>query len=151
MLSSVRDIQDAERRGAVRVERTGIVVNYSMVKWSSGSLPVDTERKEYIGKGQLLEEPDTVAGKVTFKLSECYPDNRYFVVDHSMEMPATMTFTNFAPGLQEGPTRAGATGRTNVFMNGIKGPGPMGFQPSAFDFAAGDPAWSPYWDHFAYK
>lgn len=29
-------------------------------------------------------------------------------------------------------------GRTNVFMNGLDGPGPMGFQPPAFDFAAGD-------------
>ena len=27
----------------------------------------------------------------------------------------------------------------------------MGFQPSVFDFSAGDPAWSPYWDHYAYK
>jgi len=26
----------------------------------------------------------------------------------------------------------------------------MGFQPSAFDLDAGDPAWSPYWDHFTY-
>ncbi len=27
----------------------------------------------------------------------------------------------------------------------------MGFQPSVFDVAAGDAAWSPYWDHFAYE
>jgi hypothetical protein len=26
----------------------------------------------------------------------------------------------------------------------------MGFQPSVFDFDAGDPDWSPYWDHFTY-
>ena len=26
----------------------------------------------------------------------------------------------------------------------------MGFQPSAFDFDAGNPAWSPYWDHYTY-
>lgn len=36
-------------------------------------------------------------------------------------------------------------------MNGLAGPGPMGFQPSVFDFAAGEAAWSPYWDHFAYQ
>lgn len=30
----------------------------------------------------------------------------------------------------------------NVFMNGIEGPGPMGFQPSVFDTQAGDPEWS---------
>jgi hypothetical protein len=27
----------------------------------------------------------------------------------------------------------------------------MGFQPSAFDVDAGNPAWSPYWDHYAYR
>jgi hypothetical protein len=35
-------------------------------------------------------------------------------------------------------------------MNGIPGPGPMGFQPSVFDSLAGEPAWSPYWDHMTY-
>ncbi|MBW3669191.1 MAG: hypothetical protein KY443_08260 [Actinobacteria bacterium] len=151
LLRSVAEVRDAERSGALTVERTGIVVNYGMVKWSSGAMPVDNEKKAYLGKGQLLEEPDTTAGRVTFKLSECYPNNRYFVMDHSMKPMAEMTFTGFSPRLQDGPTEAGATGRTNVFMNGVEGPGPMGFQPSVFDFSAGEPAWSPYWDHFAYQ
>lgn len=150
-LGTEAEIEAAEAAGALSIQKTDIVVNYSMVKWSSGSLPVDGEKKAYLGKGQLLEEPDTVRGEVTFKLSECYPGNRYFVVDHSMAPMAEMTFTSFAPGLQDGPTRAGATGRTNVFMNGVEGHGPMGFQPSVFDFSAGDAAWSPYWDHYAYK
>lgn len=151
VLSSVADIDDARRAGAVSVQRTDVVVNYGMVKWSDGSMAVDGEKKAYLGKGQLLEDPDTSNGRVTFKLSQCYPGNRYFVLDHSMAPMAEMTLTNFAPRLQEGPTKAGATGRTNVFMNGVEGPGPMGFQPSVFDFAAGDAAWSPYWDHFAYS
>lgn len=62
-----------------------------------------------------------------------------------------MTKTIHAPRLHNGPSQAKSTGRTNVFMNGVKGPGPMGFQPPAFDFDAGDPAWSPYWDHYAYQ
>lgn len=51
---------------------------------------------------------------MTFKLSQCYSGNRYFVVDHSMAPMAKMTFTGFSPRLQGGPTEAGATGRTNV-------------------------------------
>ena len=54
-----------------------------------------------------------------------------------------------SPALQKSPS-AEATGRTNVFMNGLKGPGPMGFQPSVFDSQAGTPEWSPYWDHMTY-
>jgi plastocyanin len=56
-----------------------------------------------------------------------------------------------APRLQTGPSRAGATGRVNPFLNGLKGDGPFGFQPSVFDSRPGSPAWSPYWDHYAYQ
>jgi hypothetical protein len=35
-----------------------------------------------------------------------------------------------------------------VFGNGIEGSGVMGFQPAIFAHRAGDPAWSPFWNHF---
>lgn len=148
-LSSVAEIQQAERGGDIEVEKTKIVMNAPMVKWSSGELPVDRELKTYF-PAQLIEAPETSGMTVTFKLNECFPRTRYIVTDHSIKPAADMTKTSFAPKLQGGPTKADATGRTNVFMNGIKGIGPMGFQPSAFDFAAGEAQWSPYWDHWAY-
>ena len=150
-LRSVAEVEEAERTGDVEIARSEVVLNAALVKWSAGELPVDDERKEYLGPGQLLEPPDTSAMRVTFKLNQCFPASRYIVTDHSLEPAAKMTNTVFAPRLQAGPSRARATGRTNVFLNGIPGPGPMGFQPSAFDTDAGDPEWSPYWDHFAYR
>ena len=150
-LRSVAEIAAAERDGDVSVERTDACLNAALVKWSTGSLAVDTEGKEYLGPGQLLEPPDTSAMRVMFKLSQCFPGSRYIVTDHSIEPAAAMTSTVFAPRLQGGPREAGTTGRTNVFLNGIPGPGPMGFQPSAFDTDAGDPEWSPYWDHMSYQ
>lgn len=150
VLQSEAAIRNAETGGELTVERTGIVINAGIVKWSNGEMAVDDEKTSYLGKGMLLEPVDTTALTATFKLGQCYPGSRYFVLDHSMGPMADMTFTAFSPRLQQGPSRAGATGRTNVFMNGLEGPGPMGFQPSAFDFTAGDPAWSPYWDHWTY-
>lgn len=150
VLRSEQEIRDAEAAGALAVERTDIVVNAGIVKWSSGEMAVDSVREAYLGDGQLLEPVDTTAMRATFKLGQCYPGSRYFVLDHSANAAAEMTQTVFSPRLQDGPSGAGATGRTNVFMNGLEGPGPMGFQPSAFDFAARDPAWSPYWDHWTY-
>jgi hypothetical protein len=149
-LRSAAEIAEAEREGAIAIESTEVIVNAPLVKWSSGTLAVDRERTAYLGQGQLLEPPDTGALRVTFKLSQCFPGSRYIVTDHSIAPAAAMTSTSFAPALQGGPTEAGATGRTNVFMNGIRGPGPMGFQPSAFDFDAGAAEWSPYWDHYTY-
>lgn len=149
-LRSEDEIRAAEKAGALTVERTDIVINAGIVKWSGGEMAVDRERTSYLGKGMLLEPVDTAGLTATFKLGQCYPGSRYFVLDHSMAPMAEGTFTAFSPLLHSGPTQAGATGRTNVFMNGVAGPGPMGFQPSAFDFTAGDPAWSPYWDHWTY-
>lgn len=97
LVGSVAEIEDAQRADALTIEKTNIVVNYGLVKWSDGGMPVDTEKTDYLGKGQLLEEPDTTAGRVTFKLSECYPANRYFVLDHSMAPMAEMTSTGYSP------------------------------------------------------
>ncbi|MGH2765095.1 MAG: DUF7482 domain-containing protein [Actinomycetota bacterium] len=148
-LTSVAELKDAEEAGDLTVEHTDIVLNGAVVRWGSQELPADEERVEYLGGGQLLEPPDTSGMRVTFKLHECYPGVRYIVADTSLEPMAEGMHIVPSPGLTDSPS-AGATGRTNVFMNGLEGPGPMGFQPSVFDSKAGDPAWSPYWDHMTY-
>lgn len=150
LLSSVSDVTDARSRGDVEIEQTDIIMNAPIVKWSTGELAVDPDLKAYF-PGQLISAPDLEAMTVNFKLNECFPDTRYIVTDHSFSGPAEMTQTIFTPGLQGGPTEAGATGRTNVFNNGLEGPGPLGFQPSPFDFAVGDAPWSPLWDHWMYS
>lgn len=150
-LASVAEVEDARSRRDLTVEETSIILNAGIVKWSAGEMAVDTEQKAYLGPGQLLEPPDTVGMTVKLKLHECFPGVRYIVLDHSIEPAATMTRTVHSPRLDEGPRAAGATGRTNVFLNGLEGPGPMGFQPSVFDSQAGSAEWSPYWDHFMYE
>ncbi|MEX2618848.1 MAG: hypothetical protein WD250_01395 [Egibacteraceae bacterium] len=148
-LTSVEDLEAAAADGAVEIEETDVVLNASAVQWAGGSLPVDEEFTDYLGSGQLVEPPDTDAMTVTFKLHECYPNVRYIVTDTALAPMAEGMAIAHTPALQ-GASEAGATGRTNVFMNGLEGPGPMGFQPSVFDTQAGDPEWSPYWDHMTY-
>lgn len=146
---SVADLEAAADAGAVEIEETQVVLNASAVQWSDGELPVDDELTAYLGPGQLIEPADTDAMTVTFKLHECYPSVRYIVTDTDLQPMAEGMAVAHTPQLA-GASDAGATGRTNVFMNGIEGPGPMGFQPSVFDTQAGDPEWSPYWDHMTY-
>lgn len=149
VLGAASEVVAAEQAGDLTVEPTDTVVNGPVVVWSSGALPVDEERVEYLGGGQLLEPPDLEALQVTFKLHECFPGSRYIVADTSAPPMAEGMRIAAAPHLHEA-SPAGATGRVNVFMNGVEGPGPMGFQPSVFDSRAGDPVWSPYWDHVTY-
>ncbi len=148
-LGSVAEVRAARQAGRLQVTRTDIVLNAAVVKWPSGAMAVDQQRSEYLGPGQLLEAPDTAGMTVMFKLHECFPGVRYIVTDTSMAPMAQGMHIVHSPRLQAA-SKAGATGRTNVFGNGVKGSGPMGFQPSVFDTQAGNPAWSPYWDHMTY-
>ncbi len=148
-LRSADAVRAAAEAGKVRIDRTDIVVNFPVIQWPGGSLPVDDERQAYLGKGQLLEPPDTSMLQVTFKLHGCFPSSWYIVTDSTSAPMADMMHIAAAPAAA-GLTEAGATARILVFGNGIEGSGPMGFQKSVMDSTAGDPSWSPYWDHYTY-
>lgn len=55
------------------VIRTDIVLDAAVVKWSSGAMPVDDQRTEYLDPGQLLEAPDTTGMQVMFSCTQCSP------------------------------------------------------------------------------
>jgi len=149
VLTSVEQIRDAEAGGRVRVARTRIVVNYPVVKWPDGELPHDLVRTAYLGQGQLLKPVDVEQREVTFKLQQCFPGEWYIVTDTSASPMAPMM--RIAPSPKSGMlTSAGATAKILVFGSGIKGSGPMGFQPSVVDSTPGNPVWSPFWDHFTF-
>jgi len=148
-LTSAEQVRDAAANGRLRIQATQTVVNYPVVKWPGGELPLDRERVAYLGGGQLLRAPDVQKREVTFKLQQCFPGEWYIVTDTSASPMAPMMRIAASPrsGLL---TKAGATAKILVFGNGIKGPGPMGFQPSIVDSLPGNPVWSPFWDHFTF-
>jgi hypothetical protein len=146
-LESVAEIEAAAAAGSVEVTETDVVVNYPIVKWPGGELPVDTVVEAPLAGGPLLAAPDLDAMVVTFKLHQCFPESRYIVTDTSAVPMAPMMNIQGSPGT-EGLAEAGAASTITVFGNGLVGPGAMGFQPGIFREKAGDPAWSPMWDHF---
>jgi hypothetical protein len=149
LLESAADVQDAADAGDLSIATNDVVANMPVVQWAGGGMPVDSELVEYLGGGQLIEAPDVAGGSVLFKLHECFPGSRYIVCDTSAPPMAEGMAINGSPGLSAA-SGAGATGRVNVFVGGVEGTGPMGGQPSVFDSSAGEPAWSPYWDHMTY-
>ncbi|MGE3961757.1 MAG: hypothetical protein AB7F65_08770 [Dehalococcoidia bacterium] len=149
LLESAQAIEAAAEAGDITLERSDIVVNYPVVKWPGGELPHDEVREVYLGDGQLIEPVDVEGMTVTFKLHSCYPNSRYIVTD--VTMPPMAEGMKIAPAPAAAAlTEAGATAKILVFGNGVEGSGPMGFQKSVTDTAAGDPLWSPYWDHFTF-
>jgi len=149
VLNSAGAVKDAASSGRVKVEATNNVVNYSVVKWPGGEMPRDTKLEAYLGGGHLIERPDVSRREVTFKLHQCFPGEWYIVTDTSASPMAPMMGIAPSPKTQ-GLTKAGATAKILVFGNGIKGSGPMGFQPSVVDSLPGNPVWSPFWDHYTF-
>ena len=139
-------IRAAAASGQITLEETPVVVNYPAVKWPGGELPVDTVVELPLANGPLLAL-DTEAGTVTFKLHQCYPESRYIITDTSAVPMAPMMSIPGSPATA-GLAAAGAVSTITVFGNGLTGPGAMGFQPGIFREKAGEPAWSPMWDHF---
>lgn len=147
LLDSVDAIKAAESAGDVTVTAQPLVVNFPLVKWASGELAEDTEKTSYLGTGPLISPVNTEKMLVTFKLHECYPGSRYIITDTSAAPMAPMMAISPSPATQ-GLVNVGATDEIWVFGNGIPGSGVMGFQPAIFDNAAGEPVWSPFWNHF---
>ncbi len=147
VLDSAKALDDAVAKGSIKVEETDVVVNYPAVKWPGGELPVDTVVEKPLEGGPLLEAADVDAMVVTFKLHQCFPESRYIVTDTSAVPMAPMMNIQGSPGTT-GLAEAGAASTITVFGNGLNGPGAMGFQPGIFREMAGEPSWSPLWDHF---
>jgi hypothetical protein len=145
VLDSAKAVDDAAA-GTINVEATDVIVNYPAVKWPGGELPVDTLVEKPLEGGPLLGAPDLQAMVVTFKLHQCFPDSRYIVTDTSAVPMAPMMNIQGSPGTQ-GLAEVGAASTITVFGNGLNGPGAMGFQPGIFREMAGQPSWSPLWDH----
>ncbi|MBW7884607.1 MAG: hypothetical protein H3C34_18605 [Caldilineaceae bacterium] len=146
-LLSEADIEQAVQDGGATLAETNLFVNYPLIQWTGGGLTVDPELKEVLPGGQLFAPPDLEAMTVTMKLHQCYPGSRYILTDTSaVPMAPMMNIPASAPTQQL--KEKGGTDEIWVFGNGISGPGVMGFQPAIFDNKAGEPAWSPFWDHF---
>lgn len=147
VLTSAEEILAAEEAGDITIEALPLVVNHPFVKWPGNELQEDPDKLMALGGGPLVSPVDTENMEVNFKLHKCFPSSRYIITDTSAAPMAPMMAIAPSPvtsALQD----TGGTDEIWVFGNGIEGPGVMGFQPGVFDHDAGNPIWSPFWDHF---
>lgn len=146
-LDSEAAVLQAVQDGAATLEARPLFVNYPLIQWPGGGLSVDPDLKEVLPGGQLFAEPDLEAMTVTMKLHQCFPGSRYILTDTSSDPMAPMMNIPASVPTQQLKEKGGVD-EIWVFGNGIPGPGVMGFQPAVFDNKAGQPAWSPFWDHY---
>lgn len=149
-LRSAAEIRAAKEAGEISLEGSEIYVNYPVVRWPGGELPVDRELNSYIGTGQLLEPVDVENRTVRMKLHEGYPGSRYILTDTSAIDRVEEMY--IAPAASSwNTTKHNATDEVFVFANGLPGSGVMGYQPAVFRSPVDSLVSSPFWNHFTVR
>src|SRR5215469_9643798 len=150
-LKSETDILSAQKNGELTVSSSDAIVNCPFVYWHGGSLKERTDKTlsdvTAYGGAQVLNT-DIKKMQVTFVGHRGFaPDGStiyYIATDASVKRVADalgVTFVN----KKGAALLSGGSSDLYVFTNGIKGSGPMGFQPSIASTNVGDIAYSPLW------
>lgn len=155
-LTSESEILAASEAGEVNLAELPVVLNMPQIIWPEGQMMVAEKQWQQgmalpddttYGGGQVLDI-DTESMEVTFIAHRGWgPDGRtiyYIVTDATPSGPAE------GMGVVHTPTSAELIANSAAvdlyqFSNGIKGPGPLGFQPGIAAGAPGDPNYSPMW------
>lgn len=149
-LKSVDEIRAAEAAGNLKTELTPLVVNCPIIKWPTGQMKLETgpitDESPY-GAAQVVSI-DTQAMKVIFKAHKGWgPDGStifYIVTDASEKAVADDLGVSFVPKTRAAAETVAAPDLF-VFTNGLKGPGPAGFQGSILVAVPGQERYSPFW------
>ncbi len=153
VLDSAEKIMDAAE-AELTLTPVDVVINMPQIVWPEGQMMVKedktlTDTTPY-GGGQVLDI-DTEEMTVTFIAHRGWgPDGRtiyYIVTDATPSGPAGMM------GVVSSPTSAKLIANSAAvdlyqFKNGLKGTGPLGFQPGIAAGAPGDANYSPMWRIF---
>lgn len=150
-MTSEQEILDAVDAGMMTLENTGVIINMPHIVWPGGQMMVKDDKTvddhTPYGGGQILDI-DTDEMEVTFIAHRGWgPDGRtiyYILTDLTPSGPAE------AMGVVDNPRSAELFGTAAAvdlyqFTNGLKGTGPLGFQPGIASGAPGDANYSPMW------
>jgi len=151
VFESSNDIITANENGRIEFNETGIVINTPQIVWPDGQMKIrdDVEIIDEMsyGGGQIVEINEEEL-TVTFVAHRGWgPDGRtiyYIVTDATPSGPAETMGVVSSPSSANLIINSGAVDLFQ-FKNGIKGTGPLGFQPGIAASALGDENYSPMW------
>ena len=151
IFESMDDIIAAEKGGRVEFNETGIVLNTPQIIWPDGQMMIRSD-KEFTnemsyGAGQITDiNMDEMT--VTFVAHRGWGPNGetiyYIVTDATPSGPAESMGVVSSPSLSNLIANSSAVDLFQ-FKNGIKGTGPLGFQPVIAGTSSGDANYSPIW------
>ena len=151
IFESIEEILEAVEGSRIEIKETDLVINTPQIIWPEGQMivrenPEITDDLPYTG-GQITEiNQENMT--VTFIAHRGWgPDGRtiyYIVTDATPSNPAEIMGVTHSPLTSKLLSSSSAVDLFQ-FKNGIKGSGPMGFQPGIASAAPGDETYSPIW------
>ena len=151
IFESVEEILKAKEGERIEFNETGIVINTPQIIWPEGQMIIRSDQEiadDTLYTGGQITEINEEEMTVTFVAHRGWgPDGRtiyYIVTDATPSGPAEMMGVVNSPITAELITNPAAVDLFQ-FKNGIKGSGPMGFQPGIASAAPGDETYSPLW------
>jgi hypothetical protein len=154
VLDSEAMVMDAAENNEITLTPIDVVLNMPQIIWPEGQMMVKEDKTltdvTPYGGGQVLDI-DTEEMNVTFIAHRGWgPDGStiyYIVTDATPSGPAGMMGVVSAPSSASLIANSAAVDLFQ-FKNGIKGTGPLGFQPGIAASAPGDANYSPMWRIF---
>ncbi|MDH3277757.1 MAG: hypothetical protein OEM21_06620 [Nitrosopumilus sp.] len=151
IFQSVDEILEAEKGGRIELKETDIVINTPQIIWPEGQMTIREEPEitdDLLYTGGQITEINEEEMTVTFIAHRGWgPDGRtiyYIITDATPSNPAKVMGVTYSPITAELLSSSAAVDLFQ-FKNGIKGSGPMGFQPGIASAAPGDETYSPIW------
>lgn len=134
-LQSVEEILKAEKDSRIRLTKTNVTLNVPQIVWPGGQMY--TSNSTDLDETQVLQI-DKNAKKVTFVAHRAWgPDGRttyHIIPDATPKGPADIMKVPTSSRLAKIAT-SNVVSEMYQFKNGIKGSGPLGFQPSVLSSA----------------
>ena len=144
LLESVDDINEANQQGRIKLNETNIVLNGPQIVWPDGQMQIINDVSS--DKGQIIDV-NTDQMTVTFVAHRNwgpYGKTIYCVVSDSTPITsANMMGTPHSSQLSS--INSNFTGSFFHFKNGIKGSGPLGYQPGIVSSSTSDDNYIPIW------
>ncbi|MCV0393357.1 MAG: hypothetical protein K5790_08745 [Nitrosopumilus sp.] len=151
VFSSAEEIIAAKEAGRVEFNETGIVLNTPQIVWPDGQMKIRSEKEitnDMPYNGGQITEINKKELTVTFVAHRGWgPQGEtiyYIVTDATPSGPAETMGVASSPKSANLIAHAGAVDLFQ-FKNGIKGTGPLGFQPGIAGASLGDANYSPMW------
>jgi hypothetical protein len=146
---SVNDVIEAYESGRVEFNKTEIVLNTPQIIWPNGQMKIRDDKEitdDLTHEGGQITEINKEEMTVTFVAHRGWgPDGRtiYYIVTNVIpSTPAEMMGVVYSPTSSNLISNAADLFQ---FQNGIKGNGPLGFQPVIASAVPDDENYSPIW------